>query len=276
MGHAVKRSTVVLAAVSLGLAAVGSSPLRAEPDERHLEAAATLFHQGRYEAAAREAEDSGLAAGLAFAARATLASATVGKYVAPPFALYERAEALARRAIALDSGNAEAYRLLAIALGEIARRESPLTAFANGYASEARALIRQAMALEPRSPWVHAVLGGWHTEIVAAAGPTLARSLYGATVDEAVAAFDRAVELAPENVILRFEKARALARLDRPDEELAAALADAVERAANGAFERTMRDRAIRARSAMQRGDRAAALRALSPFGPWTKPGHSG
>jgi len=196
-------------AVSIATVATSSAAL---PD-KELRRAERLYETGEFIAAARIAESVPSARGQTLAARATLA---VADFTAPPAdrpGLYDKAARLARTAIDYDTQKAEAYRYLAIALGHIARTLTPLEAFFEGYADEGRRLIDQAMTLEPDSPWTYALLGAWHAEIVAAAGATLADFLYDASAEKAVAAFETAVRLQPENPILHFEYAQALIRL---------------------------------------------------------------
>ncbi len=192
------------------------------PDEQ-LRRAERLFDGGDFIAAARIAESVPSVRGQTLAARATLAVADYAAVPADRLGVYGEAARLARNAIEYDAGKAEAYRYLVIALGHIARSRSPLEAFLEGYADEGRRLIDLAMTLEPESPWTYALLGAWHAEIVAAAGSVLADYLFEASADQAVAAFETAIRLEPDNPILRFEYGLALVRLGGSDADAAAA-----------------------------------------------------
>lgn len=183
-----------------------------ESSENYLRAL-QLYTKGKYRDAARLAQGTGSSRGLALAARATLAHSTLLDEENTRLPVIRQAESLARAAIKKDRTNAEAYRLLAICLGEIARTKPAIENFLDGSASEAKAAIDRAMALDPQSPWAHAVLGGWHAEIVAIAGPILARDILGASREAAISAFETATALEPDNPVLHYEYALALRRM---------------------------------------------------------------
>lgn len=173
-----------------------------------------LYAVGQYRQSARLAESTGSSRGLALAARATLAYASTLDTDETRLSEIRHAGELARAAIKTDPRNAEAYRHLAICLGEIARTKSAIENFLDGSPSEAKAAIDRAMALDPQSPWAHAVFGGWHAEIVANAGPLLARQTFGASRKEAKTEFETAITLEPNNPVLHYEYAMALQRMD--------------------------------------------------------------
>lgn len=247
--------------------AAGAEPVDISDEDGTLATARYLYEAGDFAMAAEMASGLETAPGLTLAARAMLAFAATRAAAADSDAAFRRAEALARAAIARDDAYAEAYRLRVVALGHIARAGSPMAAFLDGYPNRARALIDRALALEPESPWVHVVLGAWHAEIVAAAGPGLAEVLYGASAGAARAAFERAIAIDPRNPVLHFEYASALVRLNglaldgRAETELAAAAgAEPLD-----AFEAVIVAKADRARRAIGRGDVSTAVRLLVP-----------
>jgi tetratricopeptide (TPR) repeat protein len=221
----------------------------AAPPEEELARAERLYMTGDFIAAARIAESVPSVRGQTLAARAMLAHAA---YVAPPaerLGRYREAARLARTAIDYDAGKAEAYRYLVIALGHVARDRSLLVAHFEGYADEGRRLIDRALTLEPDSPWGHAVLGAWHTEVVAEAGAALAEYLYDASAERAKVAFETAIRLEPDNPVLRFEYAQAVVRLGGPGSAAAARnqLAAVVEMTPRDAVETIVTSRARRA-----------------------------
>lgn len=234
------------------LAATGAAA-----QDARLERALAIYAAGDFAGAARLAGQLKTSAGLTLAARATLARAA---YKAPPDArrrLFHHAETLARAALQRDGENAHTLRLLVIALGYIARGTEPVSAFFKGYASEAKVLIARARSVEPDSPWVHSLIGAWHAEIVHAAGKPLAMTLYGASVKDARAAYERALSLAPANPVIRFEYAKALLQMLGAKAEAQARrhLAVAARAVPRDAFERLVSEKARHALGALKAGD---------------------
>ena len=178
--------------------------------------AARLYERGDYLEAASLAARVNTASGLALAARAYLAYAI---YVANPSQRpteVQRGAALASKALALDPGHVEAHLQLVIALYQQARAASPISAYFQGYAEEARSHLDTALRLDPGNPWVHSALGGWHFEVVRLAGPMLAEDLYGASLTDGRTAFSKAITLNPGSIVMQYNFARALL-LNDPD-----------------------------------------------------------
>lgn len=208
--HAAAMALVLLAAplTPAGRAAQPPSTAAGETADDALAAAERLFVTGRFAEAAALGERVATGESLTLAVRSRLALA----YTRPPTRprVCEETAALAERASALRPGNAESLRLWAIALGNVARNQSSMAALAANYPERTRQLIDRARALEPQSPWVHAISGAWHAEIVGHLGATIADSLFAASADAARADFARAIELDPANPIVRAELAHAL------------------------------------------------------------------
>ena len=168
-----------------------------------------LYARGDYEQAVRQGEASHTAPGLAIAARAVLAQDVLGE--APCLSCLERAEALARQAVAADPHFALGQVWLAVALGYQARIIGAVKARLKNSPAQSRAALDAAIADDPRNAFAVSALGGWHIEIVRGGGAFLARLAYGARESEALALFDRAVRLAPGNVAVRYQIALSLA-----------------------------------------------------------------
>jgi tetratricopeptide (TPR) repeat protein len=214
-----------------------------------------IYAQGRYDEAARAGAAAHTAYGYALAARAVLADAVLRD--APCLECLQRAEALARQAVAADPRLADGQIWLAVSLGYQARIKGVLWARWNDLPHQAKAALQAAVAAEPDNPYAVSAFGGWQVEVVKAGGPFLARQLYGANLPEAMSLFDRAVRLAPGNVAVRYQIALSLAGLDpmayrgRINSELDAAL----RAMANTAYEKRMQGRAGELKAAMA-GDR--------------------
>ena len=124
-------------------------------------------------------------------------------------ALYVRAEALARRAVASDSSDAEGWFVLANAMGRASLTRGNRERVRR--AAEIRTAARRAVDLDPRHAGAWHVLGRWHAEVMRLSGIQrfFARNFLGGRVlseaswDSATKFLERAVELNPERVVHR-------------------------------------------------------------------------
>jgi tetratricopeptide (TPR) repeat protein len=171
-----------------------------------------VYARGDYEQAARLGEASRSAPGLAIAARAVLADEVLRD--TPCLSCLERAENLARQAIAADPHFAFGQVWLAVALGYQARILGILKARMKNMPAQSRAALEAAVRDDPGNAFAVSALGGWHMEVVRGGGAPLARLFYGARESEAMALFDRAAGLAPGNVAVRYQIALCLAGFD--------------------------------------------------------------
>ncbi|HET7086605.1 MAG TPA: hypothetical protein VFI23_17700 [Rhizomicrobium sp.] len=171
-----------------------------------------LYAKGDYSQAEKTGEASHTAPGLAIAARAVLADEVLRD--TPCLPCLERAESLARQAIAADPHYAFGQVWLAVALGYQARIIGSVKARLKNMPAQSKAALESAIGDDPKNPFAVSALGGWHIEIVRGGGATLARLFYGARENEALALFDRAVQLAPGNVAVHYQIALGLAGFD--------------------------------------------------------------
>jgi hypothetical protein len=238
-----------------------------------LDEARALYRQGRFIEAAAAAGAVGTPPALALAARALLVEAA---YVAPPEkaqAILIRANELAGTALARNPDTIEALLQKAVAQGYLARLEGPVAAHFAGRATGARRLIDHALELAPDNPWAHALLGGWHGEIICRAGRFFGRTFYGASQKEMRRQFALARRLLPGNPVLAFEYAKALVcrRAVKTRAEARAALAVALAAKPQNAFEALVIACARRLDAALAApGARRvrAVLREIEPFLP--------
>lgn len=172
-----------------------------------------IYARGDYEAAARAGEAAHTAAGLAIAARAVLAEDVLRD--APCMECLQRAERLSRAAIATDPHFAFGQVWLAVSLGYQARLLGIMKARLRDMPAQSKAALDAAIADDPKNPFAVSALGGWNIEVVKGGGAFLARTLYGATEDQALALFDRAVKLDPDNVAVHYQVGLALTGFDR-------------------------------------------------------------
>ena len=230
------------------LGAVAFALLAVDAGADGLEAARAAFHDGRFLEAADLAEAEASADGLALAAE----SLTVEGYFRAPEdqhqPLLSRAVALAGRAIEIDPANPQAHLQSAHAMGRYAQTIGVLEALNEGYASRIRAALDQALALDPDLVAAHLSLGAWHAEIVATLG-LMAGMVYGASEDEALAHYERALALAPASAAANLEYAIGLLTLDDDEETVARArarLEHALAAPVEDAFGEIVHERAAR------------------------------
>lgn len=223
-----------------------------------MQQARDLYDQGNFLAAAAMAQALGGSPGLTLAVRATLAHyAYVDRAGATP-EIFSRANEMADQAIQLDPGNIEAHLQAAVALGYRGRLSGPVPAHFAGYAKEARAHMLAALAIEPENAWAHAMLGAWHMEIVRKGGGFMARSLYGAKLDEGLLLYRRGLERDPDNLVLHYEFGLALAAQDagRFRREATRQERVALAQQPKNAFERLAQARAQTLLNALLSGDK--------------------
>lgn len=169
----------------------------------------------------------------------------------------KHAEDLSRRAIAADPNEPEGHIYLAAAIGFEARIIGDFAAQSKGYADEAKRELDEALANDPNDPWALAAMGSWNIEIVHSAGPALARWLFGARVAAGQNDYAKALALAPDNVVIHYQYALALASYDidafRGDVE--SELGRAVACAPKSAYEAFARSRAEELLNALKLGD---------------------
>ena len=215
----------------------------------------SLYNEGRYDQAIASGLSEGDAAGFALAARAELAAEMMREH--PCLECLERAASDARRAVAADPRRAEGHIYLAVTLGYEARIIGIIAARLKGYAKEAKDEIDAAIADDPRNAWAWAALGGWNVEVVHGGGRTLARWIYGATIETGMADFQRAFALDPSNFVLRYQAALTLAAYDRDRfrTEIAAELENSIAARPRTAYEVFAQARARALLAALSAGD---------------------
>jgi len=180
---------------------------------RSIEEARAVYAEGRFMEAADLAQALDTSEGYALAANSL---AIYGYYMAPDSekeGLFKRATELARQAIRIDAANPEAHLQLAHAMGRRAQVIDILKALKEGYASQVRDAVQEALRLDPDLAAAHLSLAAWHAGVVSNGG-FFGSLLYGANEEDALAQFERALELAPREKIVLLEYALGLLSLD--------------------------------------------------------------
>jgi tetratricopeptide (TPR) repeat protein len=208
--------------------------------------ALAMFEKGDYLAAATAGAAEGTAASVALAARATLADATLRD--TPCLVCLQNAEALARKAIAIDSNNWEGHIHLAVSLGYQARIIGPIRARFSRFPEQAKQEIETALRLAPTNHWTLSAAGGFNIEVVRAGGRLLGNLLYGATFENGVSYFSKAIAADPENPLIKLQYALALTGydFDQRKTEIVAVLDSCVHAKPGNVYEEAMRQRGQR------------------------------
>jgi hypothetical protein len=230
----------------LKAAALVLSMIATEPAHAAESAAFSLFTKGEYLGAAEAAAAEGTADGFALAARATLADSTMRER--PCLECLQRAEGYARQAIAVDRNNMEGHIHLAVALGYQARIIGPFRARFQAFPEQAKDAIDTALKLAPDNHWALSAAGGFNIEVVRSGGRFLGNLLYGATFENGVSYFHRAIEADPKNPLIKLQYALALTgyAFDARRTEILAVLDDCTRTPGDNVYEEAMRDRAAR------------------------------
>jgi tetratricopeptide (TPR) repeat protein len=187
---------------------------------QNLKDAQKLYIDGKFLEAAEMAEASGKGFdNRNLDSEAAEAYATAAKYTSvyasnqpenKQGALYERAEALARKAVAQSPNNAKAHFEIARAVGRLSQLRGVAQAIFQGLAPQIKEELEKAIGLNPKAAEAMAALGLWHAEVSAKG----AGWLYGADNSKTVPLFEQAIKLEPDVVIHRVEYAKALLLID--------------------------------------------------------------
>jgi tetratricopeptide (TPR) repeat protein len=221
------------------------------------DSAAELYAAGKYQQAEAAGGAENSAEGLTYAARAVLAQEAM---TAPCLACLKRAESYARKAIAADPDYPDAHTYLAAALGYQGRIVGLIRARLGNYPEQAKANIDAALKADPHNGRALAALGGWNIEVVRAGGETMAKMIYGATLQAGQHDFARAFAASPDNPVLRYQYALVLGGYDPA--RFHATIADSLKRAIAGkpatAFDALEQSRARELLDILNRGDNDA------------------
>ena len=128
----------------------------------------------------------------------------------PKLKLFQDIAARADEARGILPNDANSHYLFANALGRYSQGISVLEALAQGLGGKVKDALERTLALQPKHAEAHAALGTYHAEVVSKVGGMLARLTYGASKEQALEHYDRALALHPESAIARIEYANGL------------------------------------------------------------------
>ena len=210
-----------------------------------IDAAHSAYQEGRFVEAAELGEALQTSEGYALAAESL---AIYGHYLAEDEEkadLLSRAMRSAQQAIRSDGENPQGYLQSAHAMGRYTQAIGTLKV-KREYANKVRAAIERALLLDPDLAAAHLSLATWHAEAVKEGG-FMARMLYGANKNDALAHYEQAIQLAPDAKIGFAEYAIGLLLLDerRHGEQARDLLRRAIELPARDAHDRIIHQRAV-------------------------------
>ncbi|MEM7729527.1 MAG: hypothetical protein AAF311_09660 [Pseudomonadota bacterium] len=213
------------------------------PAHASSDTARALLDEGRYEAARTQALSEDTMDGLLVAGEAMAAEIMLMR-VDDPNDHARDAVALAEDALSRDPGNAEALFQRALHTGFRTRSSSAFAVLAKGLIGRTEAAIDAFAAAAPDDPRADALRGAWHLGIVRAAGD----GRFGASLEDGMAAYDRAVAARPDDIVVLGNYAFSLIVLDDPAlRPRARDLLQRIERAEpRGATQAETRERMLR------------------------------
>ncbi len=183
------------------------------PKDDKVLAAWGLFHAGEFQKAC----EAGLKAGGAGITAANKAQAIYANYLEKnektKLALFlevaERAEAQA----GTEPKNANAWYLMAYALGRYSQGISVAKALAQGLGGKVKGALETSIKLAPKHADAHIALGAFHAEVIDKVGGLLGRT-QGASKDTGLAMYKTALKLTPSSAIAMVEYANGLVMLE--------------------------------------------------------------
>ena len=122
--------------------------------------------------------------------------------------------ALSQSVLSSEPKNTEAQFQYAIADGFITRAASPLTAWRKKLPQKTKALIDTLCESASQDGRAFALLGAWHMGILRKTGEKNGKKWFGADLAEGQAAYEAALTLRPEDIIITSNYALSLAELD--------------------------------------------------------------
>lgn len=180
--------------------------------ERTLEAW-RCFHAGEFEQAAQ----IGLSLGWLGQTVANKATAIYATYLerdtTTKLRLLQESMERADRARELMPRHANSHYLYAYALGRHSQNSSVVEALAQGLAGKIKDALDRALELEPAHAEAHMAVATYHAEIIDKVGSMLGGLTYGASKDQAMQHYEKALKLLPHSAIARIEYANGLLAL---------------------------------------------------------------
>lgn len=238
--------------IALCAAATAMSPAASADIDK---GAYAKYVAGDYDGAVEQSVALGGAGNLTLAARSLNSLAYFGDSRKSNRETANWAFNLAERAAKLDPSFTQAQLEAAIGLSLRAANMSPPRVLALNLPGRARKHLDAALALAPEDVWALSTSAAWRMGVARKGGG----SVFGADPEVGHAEFMKARGLAPENVVVAYECARALIASDREEWRATGleALAVATSGAPESAFEEGVQDLAREFEAAIAEGPNA-------------------
>ncbi len=183
------------------------------PKDDKVLAAWGLFHAGEFQ----KAFDAGMKCGGAGITVANKAQAIYANYLEKndktKLAMFLEAAQRAEAQAGAEPKNANAWYLMAYALGRYSQGISIAKALAQGLGSKVKGALETAIKLAPKHADAHIALGAFHAEVIDKVGGLLGRT-QGASKDTGLAMYKAALKLNPGSAIAMVEYANGLVMLE--------------------------------------------------------------
>ena len=183
------------------------------PKDDKVLAAWALFHAGEFQ----KATEAGLKAGSAGITVANKAQTIYATYLEKSektkLALFMEAAERAEAQIAEDPKNANAYYLMALALGRYSQGISVAKALTQGLGGKVKSALETAIKLSPKHADAHIALGSFHAEVIDKVGSLLGRT-QGASKDTGLSLYKNALKLNPTSAVAMVEYANGMVMLE--------------------------------------------------------------
>ena len=142
-------------------------------------------------------------------APANKAAGIYATYLEPDMATqqtcYLSAVGLAESAIQLLPNDPSSHYFHAFNLGRYSQSISVLKALSQGIGGKILSSLHSTLELEPEHAEAHTALGMYHAEVIDKVGKMIGKMTYGASTDQALVHFERALELTPKSPIAHIE-----------------------------------------------------------------------
>ena len=183
------------------------------PKDDKVLAAWALFHAGEFQ----KAFEAGIKCGGAGITAANKAQAIYANYLEKnektKLALFLEVTQRAEAQAGAEPNNANAWYLMAYALGLYSQGISVAKALAQGLGSKVKGALETAIRLSPKHADAHIALGAFHAEVIDKVGGLLGRT-QGASKDAGLSNFKAALKLNPTSAIAMIEYANGLVMLE--------------------------------------------------------------
>ena len=184
-----------------------------QPKDDKILAAWALFHAGEFQ----KAHDAGMKAGGAGITAANKAQAIYANYLEAnektKLALFMEVAQRAEAQASAEPKNANAWYLMAYALGRYSQGISVAKALAQGLGSKVKGALETAIKLAPQHADAHIALGAFHAEVIDKVGSLLGRT-QGASKDTGLSMYKAALKLNPSSAIAMVEYANGMVMLE--------------------------------------------------------------